>query len=148
MKFLNWNQIELTLSPGLNESGIYNIFLQSYFMDACDSIWDLSTSTQFVINDCPLQVDLTANNYTICLGECVDLYANVSGGDSTSYNYTWNPTWNNSPGLQTVCPLTTTQYIVTVDDLGPATIQSDTVIITVLLPPTTQIPFLACIGIV
>ena len=71
-------------------------------------------------------------NYTICLGECVDLYVNVIGGDSTSYNYTWNPILSNSPGPHTVCPIITTQYIVTVDDLGPATAQSDTVIITVL----------------
>ena len=35
-----------------------------------------------------MQVDLTASNTTICLGECVDLFTNVTGGDVSTYNYT------------------------------------------------------------
>ena len=54
--------IQLNLSPGINESGIYSLNFQYTFQDDCDSIWDLSTSYQLVINDCPLQVDLTADN--------------------------------------------------------------------------------------
>ncbi|MBT5859208.1 MAG: PKD domain-containing protein [Flavobacteriales bacterium] len=132
------NTIQLSINPGLNESGVYTISFQSFFLDDCGNIWDLSTSMQFVVNDCPLQVDLTANNTTICLGDCTDLYVNVDGGDSTSYNYVWNPPWNNSPGIQTVCPSTTTLYTVTVSDNGTSLPTSDTITINVVPPPQTQ----------
>jgi len=132
------NTIQLSISPGLNESGVYTIYFQSYFIDDCDSIWNLSSSMQFVVNDCPLQVDLTADNTTICLGDCADLYVNVDGGDSTSYNYVWTPPWANSPGTQTVCPVTTTQYIVTVSDNGTSLPTSDTITIDVVSPPVVQ----------
>lgn len=136
--------IQLNLSPGLNESGIYSLNFQYTFKDDCDSIWDLSAPYQLVINDCPLQVNLTVDNDSICLGDCAELLANVEGGDSTSYSYVWSPIWMNSPGIHTVCPVTTTQYIVTVDDLGPATAQSDTITITVLPPPNVQAPISIC----
>jgi len=138
------NTIQLNVSPGFNESGIYNIYFQSYFLDACDSVWDLSTYLQFTVNDCPLQVNLTVNEDTICFGDCADLFVYVSGGDSTSYTYSWNPLWGNSPGVQTVCPITTTQYIVTVDDAGLASAQTDTILITVLPPPIAQTNISIC----
>ena len=63
------NLIQLNLYPGLNESGVYNIYLENYFPDDCGNIWNLSSNYQFVVDDCPLQVDLTADNTTICLGD-------------------------------------------------------------------------------
>ena len=62
----------------------------------------------------------------------------VSGGDASSYNYSWIPILPNNSGPHQVCPTTTTQYIVTVSDLGPANTQSDTVTIVVVPPTTTQ----------
>ena len=139
------NTIQLNVLPGLNESGAYNVSLQSYFMDACDSVWDLSANTQLVINDCPLQVSINASpDSVICQGECVDLYVNVSGGDSTSYNYNWTPPLPNSPGPHNVCPSTNTVYSVTVSDVGPAADQSANILITVLMPPVTQSNFSIC----
>ena len=138
------NQIQLSLFPGLDESGTYSISFQSYFKDDCDSIWDLTSIFQFIINDCPLIVELTADNDTICVGECADLYANVIGGDETSYSYSWNPAWNNSPGVWTVCPLVTTTYIVNVSDASMAASQSDTITIVVLNPPVTQSSISIC----
>ena len=67
---------------------VYDINLESYFLDECDSLWDLSTNYQFMIDDCPLVVDIVlSEDSTICFGECIDIYANVSGGDSNSYNF-------------------------------------------------------------
>lgn len=139
------NTIQLDLSPGLNESGIYNISLQSYFIDACDSIWDLSANTQLVINDCPLQLNINPSpDSIICQGDCVDLYVNVNGGDSTSYSYSWTPTFPNSPGPHNVCPLINTVYSVTVSDASPAVDQTENILITVLPPPVTQSNFSIC----
>ena len=79
--------VQLNVAPGLNESGTYNVFFQSYFKDVCDSIWSLSSSLSFDILDCPLIVDIVAYEDTICLGDCTDLNVIVSGGDASSYNY-------------------------------------------------------------
>ncbi|GIS08779.1 MAG: hypothetical protein CM15mP112_08910 [Flavobacteriales bacterium] len=41
-----------------------------------------------MIDDCPLVVDIVlSEDSAICFGECIDIYANVSGGDSNSYNF-------------------------------------------------------------
>ncbi|MEE2953882.1 MAG: gliding motility-associated C-terminal domain-containing protein [Bacteroidota bacterium] len=138
------NTIQLSISPGFNESGTYDLFFETYFRDPCDSVWILSSTYQFIINDCPLIVDLSVNNDTICLGDCADLFVNVSGGDASTYTYSWTPGWTNSPGPWTVCPVVTSTYIVTVDDNGPATAQSDTVTIVVNSPPATQPNFSIC----
>ena len=138
------NLIQLNLSPGLNESGSYNIFFESFFKDVCDSIWTLSSSLSFDIIDCPLSVDLFADNDTICLGDCTDLNVTVSGGDASTYNYSWIPVLPNNAGPHQVCPTTTTQYIVFVSDLGPANSQSDTVTVVVVPPTTTQSDFSIC----
>ena len=136
--------IQLTLSPGLNQSGTYNIFFESFFKDVCDSVWSLSSSLVFDILDCPLIVDLIADQDTICLGECTDLNVSVSGGDASTYNYLWTPILPNNPGPHQVCPLVTSQYIVTVSDLGPASSQSDTVTVVVVPPTSTQADFSIC----
>ena len=138
------NIIQLNLSPGLNESGTYNVFFQSYFEDVCDSIWLLSSSLTFDILDCPLIVEILADDDTICLGDCTDLYVLVSGGDASSYNYSWLPILPNNSGPHQVCPINTTQYIVSVSDLGPANPQSDTITIVVVPPTTTQGDFSIC----
>ncbi|MDC0204271.1 gliding motility-associated C-terminal domain-containing protein [Flavobacteriales bacterium] len=139
------NIIQLNVLPGLNESGVYNVSLQSYFRDACDSVWDLSANTELIINDCPLQVSInTSPDSIICFPDCVDLYANVSGGDSTSYNYNWTPPLPNSAGPHTVCPSANIVYSVIVSDAGPASDQSDNISISVLPPPVTQSNFSIC----
>ena len=139
------NSIQLVLNPGLNESGVYDINLESYFLDECDSLWNLSTNYQFVIDDCPLVVDIVlSEDSAICFGECIDIYANVSGGDSNSYNFFWNPPLPNSAGPHTVCPNVNTIYTVLVSDFGPATDQVDSVEIIVNPLPVLQPPFSIC----
>ena len=136
--------IQLSLSPGINQSGSYNIYFQSFFKDVCDSIWSLSSSLSFDITDCPISVDLYADNDTICLGDCTDLNISVAGGDASTYNYSWNPILPNNSGPHQVCPTVTTQYVVSVSDLGPANPQSDTVTVVVVPPTTTQADFSIC----
>ena len=98
----------------------------------------------FDIIDCPLSVDLYADNDTICLGDCTDLNISVAGGDASTYNYSWNPILPNNSGPHQVCPTVTTQYVVSVSDLGLANPQSDTVTVVVVPPTTTQADFSIC----
>ena len=59
------------------------------YIDECGDSWSLIPSNQIFVNDCPLELTLSSDDDTICLGECVNLYSSVSGGDSTSYQYSW-----------------------------------------------------------
>ena len=138
------NTIQLNLSPGLNQSGAYSIYFETYYKDPCDSIWILSSNISFVINDCPLQVNLTTNNDTICIGDNTDIFIQVEGGDSTSYNYNWVPLLPPSPGPHNVSPLVTTTYYVTVSDAGPAQAQMDSITIYVLPLPVPQSDTTVC----
>ncbi|MCH8330412.1 MAG: CUB domain-containing protein, partial [Bacteroidetes bacterium] len=71
------DEIELTFSPGLNRSGTYTINFTSYFRDVCDSLWELTATVTFVINDCPLELELFATDTIICPGMCTDIWAVV-----------------------------------------------------------------------
>ena len=119
---------------------IFNLFLKMFVIVYGHFLHLLS----FDVLDCPLQVDLNVDNDTICLGECTDLNVSVSGGDASTYNYSWTPIFPNNPGPHNVCPTITTQYIVSVSDLGPANSQSDTVTVVVVPPTTTQADFSIC----
>ena len=132
------NTIQLNLSPGLNQSGAYSISFETFYKDACDSIWILNSTLSFVINDCPLQINLTAVDDTICIGDNTDIFVQVSGGDSTSYNYNWIPLLPANAGPHNVAPIVTTTYYVTVDDVGPAQAQSDSITVYVLPLPVPQ----------
>ena len=129
--------IRLNLNPSLNRNGNYNLVFTTYYADECDSVWTLYSSASFRINDCPLQVDPIAEPDTICPGECTQLTAKVSGGDSLTYNYSWS---HNLPGDETVtvCPMNTTTYFVTVDDATDAPPVSAPIVVHVLPPP--QVP--------
>ena len=122
---------QLSLSPGLTEGGIYGLTYQSFFLDQCDSLWTLTTSDSLFVLDCPLEVHLVADTLTVCEGDCTNLVAEVSGGDFTSYNFTWNPPLPNGPGPHQICPATTTTYTITVSDANGSTPATDTLTITV-----------------
>ncbi len=132
------NTIQLNLNPGLNRSGVYNISFETSYKDGCDSIWILNSNISFIINDCPLQLDLTTTNDTICFGENTDIFIQVSGGDSTSYNYTWSPNLPSNQGPHNVSPSITTTYYLTVSDNSPAQSQLDSITIYVLPLPNLQ----------
>ena len=131
------NQIELTLSPGLNQSGLYDLSFYMTYIDECGDSWSLIPSNQIFVNDCPLELTLSSDDDTICLGECVNLYSSVSGGDSTSYQYSWTNSTINSSVIN-VCPSSTTTYFLTVNDNGPASQIIDSITIVVNTPPIAQ----------
>lgn len=114
------SQAQVNFSPGLNAGGLYMLNYTSYYLDACDSLWELTTADTFFINDCPLFVLLEAVPDSICPGSCTNLVATVTGGDSTTYAYAWSNGLPATPGPHTVCPTVQTTYSVTVTDGSPA----------------------------
>ncbi|MFK7969332.1 MAG: gliding motility-associated C-terminal domain-containing protein [Bacteroidia bacterium] len=136
---------QITIAPGLNESGYYSLTYRSYFLDACDSLWTIVTTDSFAVRDCPLRLDLTARDDTICEGDCTELTAMVEGGDFLTYQYAWSGGLI-GPGPQQVCPTTTTTYRLTVSDQAGSTPATDSVTVTVLPTPTTAAPITICVS--
>tara|TARA_B100000989_G_C19531714_1_gene470381 strand:+ start:2920 stop:6993 length:4074 start_codon:yes stop_codon:yes gene_type:complete len=130
-------EIELNFSQILDKSGLYNLNFNMSFVDECENVWQLNPRKQFYINDCPLELFITSDDDTVCQGECVNLFSNVSGGDSTTYQYSWT-NFSNNTGSINVCPVSTTTYYLTVNDSSTAVQAIDSITIFVNNPPTVQ----------
>lgn len=131
-------QFQVNLSPGMDESGNYDFDFTYYFVDECDNFYVLNSSATASVNDCPLQVELEAEDNPICPGTCTEVEATVTGGDPNTYSYVWSNGLPNSPGPHTVCLTTATTITVTVSDAGPSASASASVTITMKPSPTAQ----------
>ncbi|MCF8463530.1 MAG: gliding motility-associated C-terminal domain-containing protein [Flavobacteriales bacterium] len=128
-------QYQLTFSPGLDESTTYNLEFIYHYADECENEFTLEVEGNLVVNDCPLDVEIFEDEDALCLGECVEIWAEVTGGNANTYNYAWSNGLPNSAGPHVVCPGATTTYSVTVSDASPAPSATDQTIITVHLSP-------------
>lgn len=136
---------QITIAPGLDESGWYSITYQSAFLDPCDSLWTIRTKDSFAVRDCPLRLDLYAQEDTICEGDCTDIVAEVEGGDFLSYQYAWSGGLT-GPGPHSICPTSTTTITLTVSDLAGSTPASGSVTVTVLPVPQTSPSISFCVS--
>jgi gliding motility-associated-like protein len=134
----------INFSPGLNTNGNYTVRLQTFFVDACDSLIEQTVFATFTVNDCPLSVQAFADDTVICIGDCTDISAQAFGGDPGTYNFTWSNGVPNGPGPHTVCPNTTTTYTVTVTDATPAPAATATITVVVNQLPTMPANFTVC----
>jgi len=128
-------QYELTLSPGLDQSMVYDLQFIYNYADDCDNEFTLEVEGSFEVNDCPLQVEAFLDT-SICEGECVEIWAEAKGGNPNTYNYAWSNGLPNSPGPHLVCPAGNTTYTVTVSDASPAPSATDQATVTIIPPPT------------
>lgn len=134
----------INFSPGLNTNGNYTVRLQTFFVDACDSLIEQTVFGSFTVNDCPLSVQASAVDTIICDGDCTDISAQAFGGDPGTYNFSWSGGVGNGAGPHTVCPTTTTTYTVTVTDATPAPAATSSVTVVVNPLPTMPANFTAC----
>ena len=74
--------MQLDFSPGLIESGDYVISFVNSFFDVCETPWLLSAEDSLFVDDCPIQVEISAGNSSLCPFECTDISTEVRGGDS------------------------------------------------------------------
>lgn len=134
----------INFSPGLNANGNYTLRLQTFFVDACDSLIEQTVFVSILVNDCPLSVTASAVDTVICIGDCTDISALALGGDPATYNFSWSNGVPGGPGPHTVCPNATTTYTVTVTDATPAPPATATVTVVVQPLPTMPANFTAC----
>lgn len=120
----------------IGSNGSYRIDHTHGYRDFCDSAYFLSSSLTFSVRNCPITVDLTSSVDTICLGECIDIKANATGGDSTKYKYEWRHTSKDSKETS-ICPKKSGFTTIKVTD-GNAIPGLDTFYYVVLSPPKTQ----------
>ncbi len=137
-------QAQLVLNPGLDVAGTYTIIYEYEFLDACDSLWVLSDTATFVVNNCPIIATINASSTSVCLDSCITIWATAVGGDPNFYTYAWSNGLPPTAGPHVVCPLVNTTYSVTVDDNTPATPGTDTQLITVIPPPVMPADMNVC----
>ncbi|TXC82040.1 CUB domain-containing protein [Luteibaculum oceani] len=126
----------------LDESGRYTVTCDVVYFDMCGRPFQFTLSQTFDIVDCPLDVEILGDTI-FCEGDCVDLFADVTGGDFNNYQYTWQPAGPNN-AVNRVCPTDSiTTYIVTVTD-GNSIPSSDTIVITRIPRPTMPANFSIC----
>lgn len=140
------SKFKIGLKTQLNTNGTYTIAHKHGYRDYCDSVYQLSSSQTFTISNCPIFVDIKSNKDTICLGECISLSTNISGGNATKYTFNWTPKTLSGKGPFNICPSVNTKYKLSVSD-GNAIPGSDSLQITVLQPPVapndTQVCYLS-----
>ncbi|MEJ6695683.1 MAG: gliding motility-associated C-terminal domain-containing protein [Chitinophagales bacterium] len=137
------NTVQVDFAPGLNANGNYTLQFSSDFLDACDSLWQLTAFGNFTVNDCPISVEIQSPDTIICTGTCTTLEAVASGGDG-SYNYTWNNGLPASAGPHIICPLSNTIYTCTVTDGAGAPAGFVQVIVEVIPPAVLPANFTIC----
>ena len=135
-------RVLLDFNPALTRSGTYTVTCDVVYFDICGRPFQFTLSATFQIVDCPLIVEIIGDT-TVCEGDCIDLFADVEGGDFNNYQYTWSPAGPNA-SINRVCPTAQfTEYIVTVTD-GNSTPSSDTIRVEVLPRPTMPPNFSIC----
>lgn len=111
------SQLRLTVNTPFSDCAQYGLQWTLNMLDFCDSLYVFTLNSSFVINDCPLAVTLNASNDSICVGGCITLTAQPTGGDC-QYTYSWNPSLPATAGPHQVCPpLGTTTYTVSIQDV-------------------------------
>ncbi|MFM7586264.1 MAG: CUB domain-containing protein, partial [Bacteroidota bacterium] len=74
------SQLRLTLNSPFSDCAAYGLQWTLNMLDFCDSLYVFILNSSFVINDCPLAATLIASNDSICIGGCITLTAQPSGG--------------------------------------------------------------------
>lgn len=135
--------IQLQLAPGFTWSGEYEIAFQRHYLDDCDSLWTLTSVDTLVVPNCPIGVDLSVDQDTICLGQCVNLHAMAFSGDRENYHYEWNASLLDTSRIR-ICPTQDTMITVKVTDESNSTPAYDTIFVYVNQPPQTAPDEILC----
>lgn len=134
--------VQLAVDPAFDRDCPYTLSFEIGLPDACDSIWYFTLTANTQLTTCPLGVLVEASRDTICVGQCVQLFADVQG--CLGYTYTWNNGLPSTAGPLTACPLATTTYTVTVTEQGTGQTSTGSRTITVIDPQVQAPPGNVC----
>lgn len=122
----------LTMNQPFQTNCLYNLEIELGLYDICDSLWLFDLEHSFVYDNCPPEIEISAEYEVICDGQCTTVEALATG--CFGYTYDWNMGLPNGPGPHTVCPLTTTTYTVSVTESVTGLISTASVTVQVLNP--------------
>ncbi len=108
--------MQLGIDPAFDRNCPYDIAFTIGIRDRCDSLWYFTINANTQIATCPLGVLMELTEDTICAGSCTELFADVQG--CLTYSFNWNNGLPNSAGPHTVCPNVTTTYTVDITENG------------------------------
>ncbi|MEM6347365.1 MAG: CUB domain-containing protein, partial [Bacteroidota bacterium] len=137
------NLVQIQLSPGFTWSGEYEVAFEKRYLDDCDSLWTLVSRDTIEVPNCPIGVDLSVDQDTVCLGQCVNLHAMAFSGDRENYHYQWNVSTLDSSRIR-ICPTQDTMITVRVTDESNSTPAYDTVYVYVNQPPQMRPDEIIC----
>jgi gliding motility-associated-like protein len=104
----------LTMNQPFETNCLYNLEVELGLLDICDSLWLFELEHDFVYDNCPPEIEVTAEYEVVCDGQCTSVEAFATG--CFGYTYDWNMGLPNGPGPHTVCPAYTTTYSVIVTE--------------------------------
>ncbi|MEM6801933.1 MAG: gliding motility-associated C-terminal domain-containing protein [Bacteroidota bacterium] len=131
-------QAQVILNEGLFKSGDYYLSFLSPHIDACGQQWELYSTDTLEVRDCPIEIELSVDRDSICIGECSLISIEVGGGDLRTYHYDWREGFPDSEGPMYVCPSQSQTYHVRVYDENGSPVAEDS--IHIFLRPNPQIP--------
>ena len=133
--------MQLGIDPPFDRNCPYDVSFEIGIRDRCDSLWYFTINASTQIATCPLGVLMELTEDTICAGTCTELFADVQG--CLTYTFNWDNGLPNSAGPHTVCPSTTTTYTVTVTENGTGQTATNSITVVVVDPqisgPTSAI---------
>lgn len=138
------NEVRLVLSPGLVVSGEYIVWFESGYEDLCGDVRTLQTSDTLWVDNCPLEMELRLDRDTICVGECVNIRVEPGGGNLESYSFQWNQGLPTFAGPISVCPTTTTTYVLNLSDDSGVPGITDSIVLYVRPQPTMPQDTIVC----
>jgi gliding motility-associated-like protein len=126
---------QVGLSPGLDQSGDYAMEFVYTYVDLCGEEFVLEVEGELSVSDCPIYVEVFVEEDAVCPGECTEVWAEVTGGDPSTYVFNWANGLPPNAGPHQVCPGATTVYSLTVSDAGPAAAATGQTTVTLLTLP-------------
>lgn len=111
-------EVELIFDDPIEYNCNFDVELDIYLPDQCDSLWHFIITESFLMSNCPFIGSINVVNDSICEGECIDLELEIPSSTCFDYTYSWNNGLPPTEGPHTVCPLSTTTYIVDITEIG------------------------------
>ncbi|TVR76552.1 MAG: hypothetical protein EA409_13335 [Saprospirales bacterium] len=105
---------EVFFDPPPEVTGNYRLFFSGILPDNCGNNHEVESNLLFLLENCPLKVEIVLVDGPGCPGECIYFSAVVSGG-SGNYSYSWNFTASNTD-IVSLCPELTTEVTLLVTD--------------------------------
>ncbi len=119
---VDWNCVDdsvgfvmLNLENPIDVNCTYEVVMEITIPDVCGTPYFFITTTDFEVDNCPIDGAIEAQEDTICPGACTFIEFVSSG--CNDYQITWNNGLPSGPGPYETCIDTTTIYIANVTDL-------------------------------